>query len=168
MLTFDQYVNDNFLRRQRLSSCEHHRTNYNQVERSLRADLPDTSSFIIDVVAAQRTNLHKVSVSRAWKHAGRVQATFSTMERADPDSIEVRLWRDDRDRHPAQWNVPRAGPVGTKVFALGRRVLGITCRTVIGGVRGEAADQGATEPAGDVSAEGSGAPYPAEPLADGW
>ena len=149
MLTFDQYVNDNYLRRQRLATCENLRTSYNQVERSVRAELPDTSSFVIDVVAAQRTNLHRVLVSRAWKNAGRVQATYSTMERADPDSIDVRLWRDSRDRRPAQWQVPRQGPVGTRVMALGRRALGLTCRaTVVPRISGEDAALAADSVAG--------------------
>src|SRR5688500_15312378 len=68
MLSFEPYVNDSFPRRQRLSSCENIRTFYNQVERSIRADLPDTSSYVLDIVAANRTSLQTVSATRSWKN----------------------------------------------------------------------------------------------------
>ncbi len=133
MLSFDQYVNNSYMARQRLSSCENHRTTYNQVERSVRAELPDTSTYVIEIVATQRTNLRTVSASRSWKQAGRVQASFRHTEGADPDSVEVRLWRDEADRRPARWTVPKAGPVGAQLTALGRRVLSVTCRTGVTG-----------------------------------
>ena len=127
MLSFEPYVNDSFLRRQRLSSCENLRTFYNQVERSIRADLPDTSSYVVDIIAANRTALQTVSATRSWKNAGRIQATFRhTGEKTD--SVEVTLWRDQKDSRPAKWYLARKGLVGTKLDALGRRALAVTCQ----------------------------------------
>jgi hypothetical protein len=128
MLSFDEYVNDSYLRRQRMSSCENHRTSYNQVERSVRAALPDTSEYVVDLVAAQRNVLRTVVATRSWARAGRIQAAFRHIEGFSPDSIEVRLWRDQDDSRPARWMVPRSGVVGTRLTALGRRVLAVTCR----------------------------------------
>jgi hypothetical protein len=126
MLSFEPYVNDSFLRRQRLSSCENLRTFYNQVERSIRADLPDTSSYVLDIIASNRTSLQTVSATRNWKNAGRIQATYRhTGEKTD--SVEVTLWRDQRDTRPAKWYLARKGLVGTKLDALGRRALAVTC-----------------------------------------
>jgi len=127
MLSFEPYVNDSFLRRQRLSSCENLRTFYNQVERSIRADLPDTSSYVLDIIAANRTALQTVSATRSWKNAGRIQAAFRhTGEKSD--SVEVTLWRDQKDSRPAKWYLARKGLVGTKLDALGRRALAVTCQ----------------------------------------
>ena len=128
MLGFDSYVNDNFLRRQRVGtmSCENHRTFYNQIERSIRAQLPDTTSFVVDIVAAQRTNLQVVTASRNWPRAGRVQASYRVAKN-HTDSVEVKLWRSQDDKRPAQWYVARKGPVGVKLDALGKRALAVTC-----------------------------------------
>jgi hypothetical protein len=127
MLSFEPYVNDSFLRRQQLSSCENLRTPYNQVERSIRADLPDTSSYVLDIVAANRTSLRTVSASRSWKRAGRIQAAFRHTGE-NTDSVEVTLWRDQKDTRPAKWYLARTGPVGVKLDALGRRALAVTCQ----------------------------------------
>lgn len=132
MLSFDSYVNDSFLRRQRLSSCENLRTFYNQVERSIRADLPDTSSYVVEIVAANRTRLQTVAASRSWKKAGRIQAAFRHTGE-NTDSVEVTLWRDQGDQRPAKWYVARKGPVGTKLDALGRKALTVTCQRAAGG-----------------------------------
>ena len=128
MLGFDSYVNESYLRRQRAGtmSCENHRTFYNQVERSIRADLPDTTRFVVDIVATQRTNLQMVSASRSWPRAGKVQATFRVAKN-HTDSVEVKLWRSQSDRNPAQWYLPRKGTVGLKLDALGKRALAVTC-----------------------------------------
>lgn len=128
MLGFDSYVNDNFLRRQRVGtmSCENHRTFYEQVERSIRADLPDTTRFVVDIVAAKRTDLQMVSASRSWPKAGRVQASYR-IAKNHTDSVEVKLWRSQSDKSPAQWYVARKGPVGLKLDALGKRALAVTC-----------------------------------------
>ena len=128
MLGFDSYVNESYLRRQRAGtmSCENHRTFYNQVERSIRADLPDTTRFVVDIVATQRTNLQMVSASRNWPNAGKVQATFRVAKN-HTDSVEVKLWRSQGDRDPATWRLPRKGAVGTKLDALGKRALAVTC-----------------------------------------
>ena len=128
MLGFDSYVNDSYLRRQRVGtmSCENHRTFYNQVERSIRADLPDTTRFVVDIVAAQRTNLQVVTASRNWPKAGRVQASYRVAKN-HTDSVEIKLWRSQNDKSPAQWYVPRKGPVGLKLDALGKRALAVTC-----------------------------------------
>jgi len=128
MLGFDAYVNDSYLRRQRLGamSCENHRTFYDQVERSIRAELPDTTRFVVDIVAAKRTTLQMVSASRNWPKAGRVQATYRVAKN-HTDSVEVKLWRSQSDKRPAQWNVPRKGLVGVKLDALGKRALSVTC-----------------------------------------
>ena len=128
MLGFDSYVNDSFLRRQRAGtmSCENHRTFYDQIERSIRADLPDTTRFVVDIVAAKRTNLQMVSASRSWPKAGRVQATYRVAKN-HTDSVRVKLWRSQTDKNPAEWNVPRKGPVGLKLDALGKRALAVTC-----------------------------------------
>jgi hypothetical protein len=126
MLSFEAYVNDSFLRRQRTASCENLRTFYDQVERSIRADLPDTSSYVVDIVAANRTSLRTVSASRSWKKAGRIQAAFRhTSEK--PDSVEVMLWRNQGDRRPATWYVARSSPIGAKLTTLGRRALAVSC-----------------------------------------
>jgi hypothetical protein len=129
MLGFDSYVNDSYLRRQRLlASCENYRTFYNQVERSIRADLPDTSRFVVDIVAVRRNSLQSVSATRSWPRAGRVQATYKLATKGhSPDSVEVKLWRNQNDRSPAQWYVARKGPVGAKLDALGKRALAVTC-----------------------------------------
>src|SRR5688500_10893148 len=83
MLNFDSYVTANYIRRQRLlASCENLRTFYNQVERSIRADLPDTSRYAVDIVAAQRTRLQSVTVSRSWAKKGKVEASFRKIGRA--------------------------------------------------------------------------------------
>ena len=128
MLEFDPYVNNSYLRRQRLGtmSCENHRTFYDQVERSVRAGLPDTTSFVVDIVAQKRTNLQMVSASRSWPQAGRVQATYRVAKNHS-DSVEVKLWRSQADRNPAVWRVPRTGPLGQKLDALGKRTLAVTC-----------------------------------------
>lgn len=128
MLGFDSYVNDSYLRRQRAgtTSCENHRTFYEQVERSIRADLPDTTRFVVDIVAAKGTSLQMVSASRNWPRAGRVQATWR-VAKAHTDSVEVRLWRSQGDKKPAEWHVPRKGAVGIKLDALGKRALAVTC-----------------------------------------
>ena len=134
MLAFDSYVNDSYLRRQKLmASCENFRTFYNQVERSVRADLPDTSRFVVDIVAARRSALQVVSASRSWPRKGRVQATYRTATKGhSPDSVEIKLWRTQSDKSPAQWFVPRKGPLGIKLDALGKRALAVTCsRTII-------------------------------------
>jgi len=128
MLGFDQYVNDNFLRRQRVGtmSCENHRTFYQQVERSIRAQLPDTTRFVVDIVAARRTDLQMVKASRNWPRAGRVEATYRVAKN-HTDSVEIRLWSSQSDKDPAEWRVPRKGPVGLKLDALGKRALTVTC-----------------------------------------
>ena len=128
MLGFDSYVNDNYLRRQRTGtmSCENHRTFYNQVERSIRAALPDTTRFVVDIVATQRTNLQMVSASRSWPNAGKVQATYRVAKN-HTDSVEVKLWRSQSDEDPARWLLPRKGPVGLKLDALGKRALAVSC-----------------------------------------
>jgi hypothetical protein len=128
MLGFDSYVNDSYLRRQRAGtmSCENHRTFYNQVERSVRAQLPDTTRFVVDIVATQRTNLQMVSASRSWPREGKVQATYRVAKN-HTDSVEVKLWRSQGDDDPATWRVPRKGPVGLKLDALGKRALAVTC-----------------------------------------
>ena len=128
MLGFDSYVNESYLRRQRAGtmSCENHRTFYNQIERSIRADLPDTTRFVVDIVATQRTNLQMVSASRSWPRAGKVQATFRVAKN-HPDSVEVKLWRSQTDKNPAQWYLPRKGTVGLKLDALGKRALAVSC-----------------------------------------
>ena len=128
MLGFDSYVNDSYLRRQRAGtmSCENHRTFYNQVERSIRAQLPDTTRFVVDIVATRRTNLQMVSATRDWAREGRVQATYRVAKN-HTDSVEVKLWRSQDDDDPATWRVPRKGPVGLKLDALGKRALAVTC-----------------------------------------
>ena len=128
MLGFDAYVNESYLRRQRAGtmSCENHRTFYNQVERSIRAELPDTTRFVVDIVATQRTNLQMVSASRSWPRAGKVQATYRVAKN-HTDSVEVKLWRSQTDKDPARWYLPRKGVVGTKLDALGKRALAVTC-----------------------------------------
>ena len=128
MLGFDSYVNDSYLRRQRAGtmSCENHRTFYNQVERSVRADLPDTTRFVVDIVATERTNLQMVSASRNWPRAGRVQASFRVAKN-HTDSVEVKLWSSQGDKDPATWRLARKGPVGLKLEALGKRALAVTC-----------------------------------------
>ena len=128
MLGFDAYVNDSFLRRQRTGtfSCESHRTFYDQVERSIGAQLPDTTRIVVDIVAAKRTNLQMVSASRNFPRAGRVQATYRVAKN-HTDSVEVKLWRSQNDKSPARWHVPRKGPVGLKLDALGKRALKVTC-----------------------------------------
>lgn len=128
MLGFDSYVNDSYLRRQRAGtmSCENHRTFYDQIERSIRADLPDTTRFVVDIVAAKRTNIQVVTASRSWPSAGRVQASYRVAKN-HTDSVEVKLWRTQNDRNPAEWRVARTGPVGLKLDALGKRALAVTC-----------------------------------------
>ena len=128
MLGFDSYVNESYVRRQRpgTASCENHRTFYNQVERSIRADLPDTTRFVVDIVATQRTNLQMVSASRSWPRAGKVQATYRVAKN-HTDSVEVKLWRTQGDKDPATWRLARKGAVGTKLDALGKRALAVTC-----------------------------------------
>lgn len=128
MLGFDSYVSDNFLRRQPTGtmSCENHRTFYNQIERSIRAQLPDTTQFVVDIVAAQRTSLQIVTASRNWPNAGRVQASYRVAKN-HTDSVEVTLWRSQRDKDPARWRVAREGAVGLKLDALGKKALAVTC-----------------------------------------
>ena len=132
MLNFDPYVTDSYIRRQKLlASCENLRTFYNQVERSIRADLPDTSRFVVDIVAAQRTSLQSVTASRSWPKKGRVEASFR-IAKDHTDSVEVSLWSSPTDRRPATWRVPRKGPVGLKLDALGKRALAVTCTRTTG------------------------------------
>jgi hypothetical protein len=127
MLGFDAYVNTSYLRRQRLSaSCENYRTFYNQVERSIRSNLPDSSRFVVDIVAARRTNLQMVKAGRSWPDKGRIEAMYR-VAKDRTDSVEVRLWRSQDDRSPAEWRLPRDGPVGTKLDALGKRALAVSC-----------------------------------------
>ena len=127
MLNFDAYVNDSYIRRQRLlASCENLRTFYNQVERSIRADLPDTSRYVVDIVAAQRTNLQSVTASRSWPKKGKVEASYR-VAKGRTDSVEVSLWSSQTDKRPATWLVPRKGPVGLKLDALGKKALAVTC-----------------------------------------
>ena len=128
MLGFDSYVNDNYLRRQRAGtmSCENHRTFYDQIERSIRADLPDTTRFVVDIVAAKRTNLQMVTASRNFPKAGRVQASYRVAKNHS-DSVQVKLWRSQNDKNPAEWKLSRKGPLGGKLDALGKRALAVTC-----------------------------------------
>lgn len=127
MLGFDSYVNTDYLRRQRLSgSCENYRTFYNQVERSIRSNLPDSSRFVVDIVAAQRTNLQMVKAGRSWPDKGRIEAVFR-VAKDRTDSVEVTLWRSQNDRSPAEWKLPRSSAVGTKLDALGKRALAVSC-----------------------------------------
>ena len=127
MLNFDAYVNDSYVRRQKLlASCENLRTFYNQVERSIRADLPDTSRYVVDITAAQRTNLQSVTASRSWPKKGRIEASYH-IAKGRTDSVEVTLWESQKDTRPATWRLPRKGPVGLKLDALGKRALAVTC-----------------------------------------
>src|SRR5687768_2375513 len=127
MLNFDAYVTDSYIRRQKLlASCENLRTFYNQVERSIRADLPDTSRYAVDIVAAQRTRLQSVTVSRSWAKKGKIEASYR-IAKDRTDSVEVSLWSSPNDRSPATWRLPRKGPVGVKLDALGKRALAVTC-----------------------------------------
>jgi hypothetical protein len=127
MLNFDSYVNDNYIRRQKLlASCENLRTFYNQVERSIRADLPDTSRYVVDIIAIQRTNLQTVTASRSWPKKGKVEASFR-VAKDRTDSVEVSLWSSQTDKHPSTWRVARKGPVGLKLDALGKKALAVTC-----------------------------------------
>ena len=127
MLNFDPYVNDSYIRRQRLlASCENLRTFYNQVERSIRADLPDTSRYVVDIIAAQRTNLQSVTASRSWPKKGKVEASYR-IAKNHTDSVEVSLWSSQTDKRPATWRLPRKGPVGLKLDALGKKALTVTC-----------------------------------------
>ena len=127
MLNFDSYVSTNYIRRQRLlASCENLRTFYNQVERSIRAELPDTSRYAVDIIAAQRTNLQSVTASRSWPKKGKVEASYR-IAKGRTDSVEVSLWRSQTDRNPATWRVARKGTVGLKLDALGKRALAVTC-----------------------------------------
>jgi hypothetical protein len=127
MLNFDSYVTDNYVRRQRLlASCENLRTFYNQVERSIRADLPDTSRYAVDIIATQRTNLQSVTASRSWPKKGRIEASYR-IAKGRTDSVEVTLWQSQKDTRPATWRLPRKSPVGLKLDALGKRALAVTC-----------------------------------------
>jgi hypothetical protein len=127
MLNFDAYVTDSYIRRQRLlASCENLRTFYNQVERSIRAELPDTSRYAVDIVAPRRTSLQSVTVSRSWPRKGKVEASYR-VAKDRTDSVEVSLWSSPNDRSPATWRLPRTGPVGVKLDALGKRALAVTC-----------------------------------------
>jgi hypothetical protein len=127
MLNFDAYVTNNYIRRQRLlASCENLRTFYNQVERSIRAELPDTSRYAVDIVAAQRSNLQSVTASRSWPKKGKIEASYR-IAKDRTDSVEVSLWRSQTDKNPATWRLPRKGPVGQKLDALGKRALAVSC-----------------------------------------
>ena len=127
MLNFDSYVNDSYIRRQKLlASCENLRTFYNQVERSIRADLPDTSRYVVDITAAQRTNLQAVTASRSWPKKGKVEAGYR-VAKGRTDSVEVSLWSSQTDKRPATWRLARKGPVGLKLDALGKKALAVTC-----------------------------------------
>jgi hypothetical protein len=127
MLNFDAYVTDSYIRRQKLlASCENLRTFYNQVERSIHADLPDTSRYAVNIVAAQRTRLQSVTVSRSWARKGKIEASYR-VAKDRTDSVEVSLWSSPNDRSPATWRLPRKGPVGLKLDALGKRALAVTC-----------------------------------------
>ena len=127
MLNFDPYVNDSYIRRQKLlASCENLRTFYNQVERSIRADLPDTSRYVVDIIAAQRTNLQSVTASRSWPKKGKVEASYR-IAKEHTDSVEISLWSSQTDKRPSTWRVARKGPVGLKLDALGKKALAVTC-----------------------------------------
>jgi hypothetical protein len=127
MLNFDSYVSDAYVRRQKLlASCENLRTFYNQIERSIRADLPDTSRYVVDITAAQRTNLQSVTASRSWPKKGKVEASYR-VAKGHTDSVEVSLWSSQTDKRPATWRLPRKGPVGLKLDALGKKALAVTC-----------------------------------------
>ena len=127
MLNFDAYVTDNYVRRQRLlASCENLRTFYNQVERSVNAQLPDTSRYVVDIIATQRTNLQSVTASRSWPLKGKVEASYR-IAKDRTDSVEVTLWSSQTDKRPAKWRLPRKGKVGLKLDALGKRALSVTC-----------------------------------------
>ncbi len=127
MLNFDSYVNDNFIRRQKLlASCQNLRTFYNQVERSVNSELPDSSRYVVDIVATQRTNLQSVTASRSWPKKGKVEASFR-VAKDRTDSVEVSLWQSQSDTRPATWRVARKGPVGVKLDALGKKALSVTC-----------------------------------------
>lgn len=127
MLNFDSYVTDSYVRQQRLlASCENLRTFYNQVERSIRAELPDTSRYAVDIIAAQRTRLQSVTASRSWPKKGKVEASYR-IAKGRTDSVEVSLWRSQTDKNPATWRLARTGPVGVKLDALGKRALAVTC-----------------------------------------
>jgi hypothetical protein len=127
MLNFDAYVNNNFIRRQKLlASCENLRTFYNQVERSIQSELPDSSRYVVAIVAAQRTNLQSVTASRSWPKKGKVEASYR-IAKGHTDSVDVSLWRSQSARRPATWRVARKGPVGLKLDALGKKALTVTC-----------------------------------------
>lgn len=127
MLNFDSYVNDNYIRRQKLlASCQNLRTFYNQVERSVNSELPDSSRYVVDIVATQRTNLQSVTASRSYPKKGKVEASFR-IAKDRTDSVEVTLWRSQKDTKPAVWRVSRKGLVGRKLDALGKKALSVTC-----------------------------------------
>ena len=128
MLNFDAYVTDNYVRRQRLlASCENLRTFYNQVERSVNAQLPDTSRYVVDIIATNRTNLQSVTASRSWPTKGKIEASYR-IAKDRTDSVEVTLWSSQNDKRPAKWKLARKSQVGLKLDALGKRALGVTCR----------------------------------------
>ena len=92
----------------------------------MNAQLPDTSRYVVDIIATQRTNLQSVTASRSWPLKGKVEASYR-IAKDRTDSVEVTLWSSQTDKRPAKWRLPRKGKVGLKLDALGKRALSVTC-----------------------------------------
>jgi len=65
-------------------------------------------------------------VERSWPKKGKVEASYR-IAKNHTDSVEVSLWSSQTDKHPATWRLPRKGPVGLKLDALGKKALTVTC-----------------------------------------